>query len=187
MIPENNLKNDSPPKVSSERGSPASNSEVDSSRVVDDTALHLNALDKQYVQREKSLPEKITKIVNNSGILPLLSTDSREGNVKNIGAGALSIIQGGRENETSLSRAPEQMSKIINTVTDLRPEDSMSYTLSESPINIDLTNRNDLNIASLTPGHTQVTDICSSLFPYPVINQIRGTYNTILFCSTSGY
>jgi hypothetical protein len=70
-------------------------------------------LDKQYVQREKSLPEKITKIVNNSGIVPLPSTDSREGNVKNIGAGSLSIIPGGRENGTSLSRAPEQMSKII--------------------------------------------------------------------------
>ena len=161
--------------------------------MVDDTALHLNALDKQYVQREKSLPEKITKTVNNSSIVPLPSTrkediptDSREGNVKNIGAGALSIIQGGRENGTSLSRAPEQMSKIINAVTDLRSEDSMSYTsmFSKRPINIDLTNRDDLNIASLTPGHTQVTDMSSS--PYPVINQIRGTSNTILFCSTSG-
>jgi hypothetical protein len=69
------VENDGPPKVSSERGSSASNSEVDSSRVVDDTALHLNALDKQYVQREKLLPEKITKIVNNSSIVPLPSTD----------------------------------------------------------------------------------------------------------------
>ena len=185
VIPENNLKNDGPPKVSSERGSSASNSEVDSSRVVDDTALHLNALDKQYVQREKLLPEKITKIVNNSGIVPLPSTDSREGNVKNIGAGSLSIIPGGRENGTSLSRAPEQMSKIINPVTDLRSEDSMSYTLSKRPINIDLTNRDDLNIASLTPGHTQVTDMCSSLFPYPVINQIRESVTSELGSSLS--
>ena len=206
LVADNNLKNDSQPKVSSERRSPASNSEADRSRVVDDMPLHLNALDKQYVQKENSLPEKITKIVNNIGIIPPPSnrmddiptlpstrmddipTDSREGNVKNIGAGALSNIQGGRQNGHSLSRAPEEMSKIINTEKVLRSEDNVpcTSTLHTDPINVDWTNRDDLNIASLTPGHTQVTDIRSSLFTYPardpIINQIRGTY-IILYCS----